>query len=199
LLQKGSADLAKKEEKTMYSKISHFGILVIAMVAFRMLCPGALAKEAKAKAAPKAKTTIQRFIGTWKLVTSEFRTSDGKVTYPLGEKAVGMLMYDSGGRMAAQLMRPDRPKFASGDMRGGTPEEIEAAAEGYVAYFGTYEVDDRKGTIVHHVEASLFPNWLGQDQMRFFEFSADLLTLKTPSILSGGQEITGVLVWKRLP
>jgi hypothetical protein len=156
-------------------------------------------EEAKAKAAPKAKTTIQRFISAWKLVTSEFHTSDGKVTYPLGEKAVGILMYDGGGRMAAQLMRPDRPKFASGDMRGGTPEEIKTAVEGYVAYFGTYEVDDKKGTVVHHVEASLFPNWLGQDQIRFFEFSADLLTLKTLPILSGGQEITGVLVWKRRP
>ena len=182
----------------MYSKRSYLCILMIAMAVFLMLCPGVLAKEAKAKAAPKAKTTIQRFIGTWKLVTSEFRTSDGKVTYPLGEKAVGILVYDSGGRMAAQLMRPDRPKFASGDMRGGTPEEIKTAAEGYVAYFGTYEVDDKKGTVVHHVDASLFPNWLGQDQTRFFEFSDDLLTLKTPPILSGGQEITGVLVWKRL-
>jgi hypothetical protein len=138
-------------------------------------------------------------MGTWKLVTSEFHTSDGTVIYPLGEKAVGILIYDSGGRFAAQLMRLDRPKFASGDMRGGTPEEIKAAVDGYVAYSGTYEVDDKKGTVVHHVEASLFPNWLGQDQIRFFEFSDDLLTLKTSPILSGGKDMTGVLVWKRLP
>ena len=183
----------------MYSKRSYLCILMIAMAVFLMLCPGVLAKEAKAEAAPRAKTTVQRFIGTWKLVTSEFRTSDGKVSYPLGEKAVGILLYDSGGRMAVQLMRPDRPKFASGDMRGGTPEEIKTAAEGYVAYFGTYDVDEKQGSVVHHVEASLFPNWLGQDQMRFFEFSDDLLTLRTPPILSGGQEITGVLVWKRRP
>ena len=183
----------------MYSKRSYVGILVIAIVVSFTLCPDVFAREAKANATAKAKTTIQRFIGTWKLVTSDFRTSDGKVTHPLGDKAVGILMYDSGGRMAAQLMRPDRPKFASGDMRGGTQEEIKTAAEGYVAYFGTYEVDDKKGTVVHHVEASLFPNWLGQDQVRFFEFSDDLLTLKTSPILSGGQEIIGVLVWRRLP
>jgi len=182
----------------MYSKRSCLGIIGIVIVPFFMLYPGAFAKEAGVKAAPRAATTTQKFIGTWKLVTSEFRTSDGKVSYPLGEKAVGILMYDSGGRMAVQLMRQDRPRFASGDMRGGTPEEAKIAADGYVAYFGTYEVDDRKGTVVHHVEASLFPNWMGQDQVRFFEFSSDLLTLKTLPILSGGQEITGVLVWKRL-
>jgi hypothetical protein len=159
---------------------------------FLFLCPGVFGKEAESE------TAIQKFIGTWKLVTSEFRTSDGKVSYPLGDKAVGILMYDSGGRMAVQLMRPGRPRFASGDMRGGTPEEIKTAGEGYVAYFGTYEVDGKKSTVVHHVEASLFPNWVGQDQLRFFEFSADRLTLKTLPILSGGQEITGILVWKKL-
>lgn len=183
----------------MYSKRSCVGILMMAMSVLLMLCTGVVAKEAKAKAAPKAMTTVQRFMGTWKLVTSEFHTSDGTVIYPLGEKAVGILIYDSGGRFAAQLMRLDRPKFASGDMRGGTPEEIKAAVDGYVAYSGTYEVDDKKGTVVHHVEASLFPNWLGQDQIRFFEFSDDLLTLKTSPILSGGKDMTGVLVWKRLP
>ena len=182
----------------MYSKRSYLGIIGIVIVPFFILYPGAFTKEAGAKAAPRAATTTQKFMGTWKLVTSEFRTSDGKVSYPLGEKAVGILMYDSGGRMAVQLMRQDRPRFASGDMRGGTPEEAKIAADGYVAYFGTYEVEDRKGTVVHHVEASLFPNWMGQDQVRFFEFSSDLLTLKTLPILSGGQEITGVLVWKRL-
>lgn len=175
------------------------GIFVIATAVPIALCPGVLTKEAKTNAAPEDTTTVQKFIGTWQLVTSEFRTSDGQVSHPLGEKAVGILMYDSGGRFAAQLMRPDRPKFASGDMRGATPEEAKAAVDGYVAYFGTYKVDEKKGTIVHHVEASLFPNWLGQDQMRLYELSADLLTLRTPPMLSGGQEITGVLVWKRLP
>lgn len=184
--------LTKEEEKTMYSNRSCVGILVIVMVVFFMFCIGVFEKEAKAK------KTIQKFIGTWKLVTSEFHTSDGKVTYPLGENAIGMLIYDSNGRMACQLMQLDRPKFASGDMRGGTPEEIKTAVEGYVAYFGTYEVDDKKGMVVHHVEASLFPNWHGEDQVRFFEFSGDLLTLKTSPILSGGQEIIGVLVWKRI-
>jgi len=183
----------------MYSKGTFLRIFVTAMIFFLALCPGVLASEAKAKAAPEAKTSAQKFIGTWQLVASEFRASDGKVAYPLGEKAEGILICDSGGRWAAQLMRPDRPKFASGDMQGGTLEEIKTAADGYVAYFGTYEVNNKKRTVVVHVEAALFPNWVGQDQIRFYEFSDDLLTLKTPPLLLGGHETTGVLVWKRLP
>jgi hypothetical protein len=179
------------------------GIYPAGMVVFLMLCTVGFSKQSEAKTAAKTITpnlNNHQFIGTWQLVTSEFRAADGEVTYPLGEKAVGILIYDSGGRMAAQLMRRDRPKFASGDMRGGSSGEIKMAAEGYVAYFVTYHVDDKNGKVVHHVEASLFPNWLGQDQVRLFEFSADadVLTLRTLPILSGGHEITGVLVWKRL-
>jgi Lipocalin-like domain len=182
-----------------HSKRTYLGVLVITMAVIPMLYLGLLAKGASALFPFNVEMTTQKFIGTWELVTSEFRTRDDKITYPLGEKAVGILMYDGGGRFAAQLMRPDRPKFASGDMRGSTPEEAKTAVDGYVAYFGTYQVDEKRGTVVHHVEASLFPNWLGQDQVRFFEFAADLLTLRTPPMLSGGQEITGVLVWKRWP
>ena len=95
-------------------------------------------------------------------------------------------------------MRPGRPNYASGDILGGTPDEIKSAAEGYVAYFGAYEVNEDEGRIVHHVEGSLYPNWMGDDQMRLFEFSGDALTLKTPPIAAGGLEITGILVWKRV-
>ena len=63
-------------------------------------------------------------MGTWKLVASEYRVSDGKVLYPLGEDCVGILMYDSIGNMTAQLMSPNCPKFKSMNMRKGTTEKI---------------------------------------------------------------------------
>ena len=139
-----------------------------------------------------------QFIGTWKLVSSEFRLSDGRVIYPLGSSAVGMLMYDASGHMSAQLMRPDRPAFASGDQAGGTPTEIRSAFEGFTAYFGTYEVNEGKASVIHHVEGSLFPNWVGGDQVRFYEFSPNRLTLSTPPIPMGSQHVTGLLIWERI-
>ncbi|GEM_PF-6774270 len=44
--------------------------------------------------------------------------------------------------MAVQIMRSDRPAFASGERLEGTQEEIKAAFEGYFAYYGTYEVNE---------------------------------------------------------
>jgi len=139
----------------------------------------------------------EQFIGTWKLLSLEFQRSDGQLTYPMGRDVVGIVMYDANGHMSVQIMRPDRPAFASGDQLDGTPMEIKSAFEGFVAYYGIYEVNQEEGTVTHHLEGSLFPNWVGSAQRRFFEFSGNRLTLSTPPILFGGQQVTGVLIWER--
>jgi len=139
----------------------------------------------------------EQFIGTWKLVSSEFRHSDGQLTYPFGRDAVGIIMYDANGHMSVHIMRPDRPAFASGDQLEGTPVEIKSAFEGFVAYYGVYEVNQEEGTVTHHVKGSLFPNWVGSAQRRFFEFSGNRLTISTPPIPMGGEKIVGLLIWER--
>lgn len=139
----------------------------------------------------------EQFVGTWKLVSSEFRRSDGKLTYPYSREAVGILMYDANGHFSAQVMRPNCPAFASGDPFEGTPMEIKSAFEGFIAYYGTYEVNQKEGTLTHHTEGSSFPNWIGSAQRRFFEFSGNRLTISTPPILWNSQYITAVLIWER--
>ena len=137
-------------------------------------------------------------IGAWKLVSSEFRRSDGSVIYPYGRDAIGIISYDAAGNVTVQIMRADRPVFASGDLYGGTPEEIKAAFEGIISYFGRYEVDRAKGAVTHHIVGSSFPNWIGGDQVRFFELSGERLTLSTPPILAGGSTLTALLIWERI-
>ncbi len=135
----------------------------------------------------------EQFVETWKLVSSEFRFSDGQTVYPLGNDAIGMPKYDASGHMSAQLTRRDRPAFASDDLLTGTASEIKSAFEGFVAYFGTYEVNEGKAAVAHRVEGSLLPNWVGGDQIRFFELSDNRLTLSTPPMLMGGRQVTGLL------
>jgi len=140
----------------------------------------------------------KQLTGTWKLISCETRSSNGEVAYPYGKDPFGMLMYDPCGKLFfALLMRRDRPKFASNDPWRGTPEEIKAAFEGFNAYCGTYEVNEEKGTVTHHVEGSMFPNWVGMDQIRFFKYSDDQLLLSTPPILLGGKQSTAHLIWAR--
>ena len=138
------------------------------------------------------------FTGTWKLIACEFRSADGHIEFPFGHDALGMIIYDASGNMAVQIIRADLPKFVSGDKYNGTPEEVKAAFEGSLAYFGRYGVDEAAGTLTHHVVGSTFPNWIGSDQKRYFVFSGEHLMLTTPPILMGGVMTTGVLVWERL-
>ncbi len=137
-------------------------------------------------------------VGAWKLISFEIRKDDGQVIYPYGEDAQGSIIYTESGRFAAQVARPDRPEIAAGDQMKGTAEEIKANYEGFISYYGPYEFDRENGFVLHHVEGSLFPNWEGQPQKRFFELSGNRLTLSTPPTLWGGGEIVALLVWERV-
>lgn len=137
-------------------------------------------------------------IGAWKLLSFEVRNSNGEVTHPFGEDPDGSIIYTESGRFSAQLFRPGRPEFASGDQTQGTDEEIKANYEGFISYFGSYELDPANSFVIHHVEGSLFPNWQGQPQKRFLELQGSRLTLSTPPTVWGGGEIVAVLVWERV-
>lgn len=132
----------------------------------------------------------KQFVGIWNLVSFEAQPSDGEKMYPFGRDADGTLIYEMNGYFSAQVMRKDRPNFKSWDMLNGTVDEISSASKGYIAYYGTYVVDEAEGIMTHHVRGSLFPNFIGDDQTRYFKFSDNQLTLSTPPIAFGGQTLT---------
>ena len=146
---------------------------------------------------PEHAETVRQLVGVWRLVSSEFRTSAGEVIYPLGEDALGQAIFTESGYMSGQLMRRDRPSFAGGSQASGTAEEIQAALQGYVAYFGHCEVDVENRTVTTRVEGSMYPNWVGTQQLRYYELAGDRLVLKTPAMPIGDKEFTGVLTWER--
>jgi hypothetical protein len=140
----------------------------------------------------------KRFVGSWRLISFEGRSPDGHVVHPMGEQPSGQLIYEANGQMSVQYMRRDRPKFVSGDLHQGTPEEIKAAFDGYIGYWGTYDVDEKARIVTHHVTGAAFPNWVGGDQRRFYRFAPHHLTFRTPPILMGGVQTTNVVVWQRV-
>ena len=93
-------------------------------------------------------------------------------------------------------MRPDREPFSSGDLLGGSDDEKARAAEGYVSYCGRYEYHG--DSVVHHVELSLFPNWIGGIQERSVDLSENRLTLRARPLVIGGVEQATRLVWERV-
>ena len=141
--------------------------------------------------------SVDKFAGAWRLLECYGKWSDGGVSYPYGKEPQGQLIYDGHGRFSGQISNNDRPAFQSGNLLKGTTEEIKTAFEGYIAYYGTYEVDEADNQVTHHVENSWFPNWIGDDQTRNYEFEGERLRLNTQPIKGTKADLTVTLLWER--
>jgi len=139
-----------------------------------------------------------RFIGTWRLISWELRSTNGEPFYPLGKDAVGQLMYSADGYMAVVLTKPGRVAFKSPWLMEGTSAEKIDAMDSYSSYAGRYEIREKEGKVIHFVEHSLFPNWNGTAQERFFKLEGDRLELSAALPMKDGIEQTVALVWKKI-
>jgi hypothetical protein len=135
--------------------------------------------------------------GVWNLLVIEFR-SEGEAYYPYGRAAKGIMIFEPGGWSSMQIMRSGRSTFVSGDPYRGTPEEVRDAAEGYHAHAGTYTVDEEHGCLTHHVVCSLFPNWVGSDQVRFYHLDGKRLIIGTPTLILGSRMTDVMLIWEKI-
>jgi hypothetical protein len=133
----------------------------------------------------------KQLIGSYKLITYDSYDEKGAVTRLPYD--VGQIAYDAAGRMSAQLMRSDRAKFANGQRP--TEAERAAAYSSFISYFGHYTIDADKGTVTHHVEGAMSPGMVGNDLVRYFEFSPDKKSLFLS--VKNGERVVGKLRWDR--
>ena len=138
-----------------------------------------------------------QFVGTWKPISFELHLFDGTVMKPFGDKPVGLAIFDNNNNFMAQVMKPGRREFEVDSQLGGTSEEIKEAFEGCVAYYGISEVKDDK-TVINKVSGSLFPNWIGNDQVRYYKFYDNFLELHSPPRKIGDTEVKAFLKWERV-
>jgi hypothetical protein len=136
-------------------------------------------------------------VGAWRLVSyGAAGIGNGDVIEPFGPQPQGLITYTPSGHMSVQIMRPERPDFRQGRLEAGLPEELAAAAIGYMAYGGTYEVP-KGDLVVHHVELSLFPNWVGTTLTRVAGWDGERLRLMPEPTVIWGARRNGVLTWER--
>jgi hypothetical protein len=144
-------------------------------------------------------TDADKFVGAWRLLSTEFRAEDGSLgESPYGTDSQGLLMYDAQGSMSAQIGQTNRAPFATADRKAGSDELLRAAFESYQAYCGSYSVDEREQVVIHTVTLSLLPNWVGTEQRRHYDFSDGKLILRTPPMTIGGKSLNGELVWEKI-
>ncbi|BFI61159.1 lipocalin-like domain-containing protein [Yersinia pseudotuberculosis] len=139
-----------------------------------------------------------RFIGSWSLISQHFILPDNSIHYPMGQNMLGRINYEKQGTMAAQLYCGDRAKFATEDWLQGSDSEIKNAFLTALTYFGHYYINEEQGTVTHTVEGCLFPNWVGSQQIRHYQFEEDRLTLRTPPLQMNNSSLVGVLIWQKV-
>jgi hypothetical protein len=139
-----------------------------------------------------------QLVGGWRLRSWVALGDDGSETFPMGDAPTGLLAYTEGGTMVALMAPADRPPFGSDDLTGGTPDEQARAFSTFVAYAGRYRIEG--DAIIHTVETSLFPNWVGTVQRRRWTLSDDggTLTLESPPIALREVTRRQRLTWTRV-
>ncbi|REK12386.1 MAG: hypothetical protein DWQ40_11460 [Actinobacteria bacterium] len=145
-------------------------------------------------------TAESKLVGTWRLVEWT-ATIDGNEVTPFGGPTTGLLTYTEEGRMWGTLMRVDRP-VVDGDTLAAAPEEERAAAAaGYLNYAGTWHIEGDE--VIHEVEVSLLPNWIGTSQRRKMQWvendmgGSDLI-LSASSTTRHGAVASNRLRWRHL-
>ncbi len=125
----------------------------------------------------------KKLIGAWRYVGTRIHGGN----WDRGANPKGMIYYGPHGEMAVQIAPDVERKRAGAQI---TPEEALTALKDYIAYFGTYTVDEAAGTVTHHRHDSLQLDDKA-DLVRRYEFIGDRLVLRPPN---STMEVT----WERI-
>jgi len=145
---------------------------------------------------------MRSLIGTWRLLEWTFTVDDSRPTRPWGGNPAGLLTYTEDGRMSASLMSNGRPGAPTRTLSAAPIEIRAAAAAGYLSYAGSYSMDGND--VLHHIELSLMPNWVGTTERRLIEWAPsengfDLILSTPPTKTDGGRLAVNRLHWERMP
>jgi Lipocalin-like domain len=110
------------------------------------------------------KSLKEQLVGAWALVSCEVPIN--VIRQPFCVNPRGSLILDASGRYTQVISARDRPNATPGpnglfNRADVKPEEYKAMAQGVVANFGTWSVNEADKTLTTHEEGALFPNGEG--------------------------------------
>jgi hypothetical protein len=133
-------------------------------------------------------------VGTWLLQSIVDTLPDHSVSYWMGRRPTGAIIYDATGHVAVEYVRDPSPRVAA--PQPATPAELRDAYDGYYAYFGRYQVNARGDSVTHHVQISHRPNEAGAVYRRQVQVVGDRLVISFDVNVDGVQH-RRVLTWRR--
>lgn len=132
------------------------------LLCFALMAVVALGGVPAASAAAKSPASDrEQLIGAWRLVSLDEPGPDGKVNSIEG--LTGTLIYTRDGHMSVQIMYPPSSSAVSNDY----------VLNGYEASFGSYDIDEAKRTVTHHVQGSITHGLVGKDLTRVYQVTGN--------------------------
>jgi hypothetical protein len=141
--------------------------------------------------------TVAELIGTWKLISIEDTTTDGKPwpSVQFGSHPNGFIMYEPDGHMCATIANGDRPAWK--DPARPTDAEKIAYYDTFIAYCGTFKLDSANSTLTHYPSVAWTPAYVGSTQPRPFRLEGNRLIITVTRGLNDPAIQKRVLVWER--
>jgi hypothetical protein len=131
-------------------------------------------------------------VGVWRLKSAVIidQESDER-TEMYGASLLGRAIFEPNGRMIAMLVPSGRSEAAS---------DADAAKlfRSMVAYSGRWSIDGEK--FVTRVDMAWEPSWIGTEQVRYYAFDGQTLSLRTAVIelpSRPGRKVVGQLDWEQ--
>jgi hypothetical protein len=149
---------------------------------------------------PDLDAVRRRLQGAWTLVRWDIDAGDGRTPQqPFGAGATGLIVYTADGWMSAAIARAGRPPLATPSVRQAPPAQQLAAFESYFHYAGPYALRSVDGVVhvVHRVQWSLNPNFVGSEQQRRVDFDGDADLLLSADEPAGAVTRRHRLHWRR--
>ena len=132
-----------------------------------------------------AQSLSAKVTGAWTLVSGSENYSDGKKNMPW---ATGNLILDSNGHFSQFLVGKDQPKTSPSPRTPVGP---------FVAYYGTYTVDEANSMYIMKVDHGASPLQNGATRTQKVSFNGDIMTLTASEVKTPEGTMIPVNVWQR--
>jgi len=126
-------------------------------------------------------TTQDQIVGTWKVITLK-ATSEGKVSYPLGDQVAGYVSVTPD-RIWLLFVDSTRKAPAAAAL---TDAEAIAMMKSHVAWTGKYSIGDHTAEgikLTAHVDTASSQAITGTDRVYFMRVNGRKLTMKSPGVI----------------
>jgi hypothetical protein len=172
---------------------------------FLIVCLSAMACQMDgARPGSALHATRVQLIGVWRLQSIQLVGPNGPMMDPFyNEGSTGILIYDASGWMSVQIVGANRTAAdipASRPSPSATADDARrqaAVLDTYYAYFGTWDFDEGKSAVTHHIVSSLFPSETGMSYTQKVTFDGEHLIFTTSRVSAGGT-VVQKKVWQRI-